>query len=294
MAESAEIKSRITSVTDTKKITDAMYMISSVKMRQAQKEVENTTPYFNALKDEITALYARVPDIDNRYFKLSDDAQKDGAKRAILLITSDKGLAGAYNQTSLNACVEYISTHTNTLLFVVGEYGRQYLTSKGIPYVSDFNYSASVPTVWRSRMICADLLEYFDGNRIDEIEILYTDHINNGFGKCKRTVLLPLELSGLTETPNSFDETEYAPSAKDVLLSVIPSYLTGFIYNSLVDSYCSEQQARMTAMSTASHNAEEMLKDLKLRYNRLRQASITREITEVTSGARALRRNKKV
>ncbi len=294
MVESAEIKSRIMSVADTKKITDAMYMISSVKMRQAQKEVENTAPYFNALKEEIAVLYSRVPDIADRYFKLSEEAVKNGAKRAILLITSDKGLAGAYNHTSLNQCAEYVSSHNDTLLFVIGEYGRQYLMSKGIPFISDFNYSASVPTVWRARLIVADLLEYFDDGRVDEIEILYTDHINGGFGKCKQTVLLPLELSGLIKPSAESDETEYFPSAKDVLLSVIPSYLTGFVYNSLVDGYCSEQQARMTAMSTASHNAEEMLKDLKLKYNRLRQASITREITEVTSGARALKRNKKV
>lgn len=294
MVESAEIKSRIMSVADTKKITDAMYMISSVKMRQAQKEVENTAPYFNALKDEIAVLYSRVPDIADRYFKLSEEAVKNGAKRAILLITSDKGLAGAYNHTSLNQCAEYVSSHNDTLLFVIGEYGRQYLMSKGIPFISDFNYSASVPTVWRARLIVADLLEYFDDGRVDEIEILYTDHINSGLGKCKQTVLLPLELSGLIKPSTVSDETEYFPSAKDVLLSVIPSYLTGFVYNSLVDGYCSEQQARMTAMSTASHNAEEMLKDLKLKYNRLRQASITREITEVTSGARALKRNKKV
>lgn len=294
MIESAEIKSRIMSVADTKKITDAMYMISSVKMRQAQKEVENTAPYFNALKEEIAVLYSRVPDIADRYFKLSEEAVKNGAKRAILLITSDKGLAGAYNHTSLNQCAEYVSSHNDTLLFVIGEYGRQYLMSKGIPFISDFNYSASVPTVWRARLIVADLLEYFDDGRVDEIEILYTDHINGGLGKCKQTVLLPLELSGLIKPSAVSDETEYFPSAKDVLLSVIPSYLTGFVYNSLVDGYCSEQQARMTAMSTASHNAEEMLKDLKLKYNRLRQASITREITEVTSGARALKRNKKV
>lgn len=294
MIESAEIKSRIISVADTKKITDAMYMISSVKMRQAQKEVESTAPYFNALKDEIAALYDRVPDIADRYFKLSDEAVKNGVKRAILLITSDKGLAGAYNHTSLNQCAEYVSAHNDTLLFVIGEYGRQYLMSKGISFISDFNYSASVPTVWRARLIVADLLEYFDDGRVDEIEILYTDHINSGLGKCKQTVLLPLELSGLIKPSAVSDETEYFPSAKDVLLSVIPSYLTGFVYNSLVDGYCSEQQARMTAMSTASHNAEEMLKDLKLKYNRLRQASITREITEVTSGARALKRNKKV
>ena len=294
MIESAEIKSRIMSVADTKKITDAMYMISSVKMRQAQKEVENTAPYFNALKEEIAVLYSRVPDIADRYFKLSEEAVKNGAKRAILLITSDKGLAGAYNHTSLNQCAEYVSSHNDTLLFVIGEYGRQYLMSKGIPFISDFNYSASVPTVWRARLIVADLLEYFDDGRVDEIEILYTDHTNSGLGKCKQTVLLPLELSGLIKPSAVSDETEYFPSAKDVLLSVIPSYLTGFVYNSLVDGYCSEQQARMTAMSTASHNAEEMLKDLKLKYNRLRQASITREITEVTSGARALKRNKKV
>jgi len=294
VADGAEIKARIASIAETKKVTDAMYMISSVKMTRARREVENTTPYFNALKEEIGELFQHIPETSNRYFKVPDPAAGAHRKRGILLVTSDKGLAGAYNQTAIHVCEEYLSRHPETVVFIVGEYGRQYFASHGMPFADEFRYSAELPTVWKARQICADLLEYFRTGRVDEITIICTDFISGRAGECKRNVLLPLQRSRFA-APKARDEEdagEFYPDPDTVLSGIIPSYLTGFIYSSLVDSYCSEQQARMTAMSSASRNADEMLKELRLQYNRIRQAAITREMTEISSGARALRRKR--
>ncbi|MBQ7161840.1 MAG: ATP synthase F1 subunit gamma [Clostridia bacterium] len=294
MSDGAEIKARIASITETKKVTDAMYMISSVKMNRARREVENTAPYFRELKREIAELFRHIPETSNRYFKVPDPEKGGHMKHGILLVTSDKGLAGAYNQTAISVCEGMLDRHPETVLFIVGEFGRQYFLSKGVPFVEDFRYSAELPTVWKARRICADLLEYFDNGGADEINIIYTDYISGRASECKRNILLPLKRSRFAAPTNAEEQrkTEFLPDPDTVLSGIIPSYLTGFIYSSLVDSYCSEQQARMEAMSAAGRNADEMLRELKLRYNRVRQAAITREMTEITSGARALRKNK--
>ena len=126
MADGAEIKARIMSIAETKKVTDAMYMISSVKMRRAKREVDKTTPYFKALKAEIGELFLHIPETSNRYFKVPDPEIGAHMKHGILLVTSDKGLVGAYNQTAIGVCESYLSHHPETVLFIVGEYGRQY------------------------------------------------------------------------------------------------------------------------------------------------------------------------
>lgn len=296
MDDGAQIKARIQSITDTKKVTDAMYMISSVKLTRAMREFDNTKPFFAALKQEIAKLFRHIPETSNRYFKVPDPAEGEHLNHGILLVTSDKGLSGAYNYTALGVCTEYISRHPETEVFIVGEYGRQYFAKHGFDFVEDFRYSAELPTVWKARQICADLLDYFDNGKVDEINIIYTDYIGVS-SVCKRNVLLPLKRSRFASAKyDSLEDgvkTDFFHDPDTVLSGVIPSYLTGFIYSSLVDSYCSEQRARMNAMSSAGRNAEKMLRELNVSYNRARQSAITSEISEVTAGARALRAKRK-
>ncbi len=295
MASTGEIKARMESIAETKKVTDAMYMISSVKMRKAKKEVENTEPYFEALKEQISILLNYIPETKSRYFHVSIPEGKVHGNHGILLVTSDKGLAGPYNHTAIKVAEEYMGRHPETELFIIGEYGRQYFLSRKIPFHKEFEYSAAFPSIWEAQQICADLLEYFDNSKMDEINIIYTKYMGARPSKCQRNILLPLDKSHFYKKENHIDNPfkEFYPDADTVLEGIVPSYLTGFIYSSLVDSYCSEQQARMLAMSTAGNNAEEMLKKLKTQYNSLRQASITNEMIEITSGAKALREKRK-
>ena len=266
MASAGEIKIRIGSIRQTKKVTDAMYMISSVKMRRARREVASTEPYFSALKEQIRELFQYIPDTNNRYFRAPLPQGRRNRRRGILLVTSDKGLAGSYNQTTIREAEAYMHRNPETMLFVVGERGRQYCQNKKIPIVEEFHYFAAFPTVWEARKICTDLLEYYDAGQLDEIDIIYTEYQNGKPAQCQRNCLLPLERSQLCPTLDEPPQTgkEFFPDPDTVLEGIIPSYLTGFIYSCLVDSYCSEQEARMTAMSSAGKNAEEILKKLQM------------------------------
>lgn len=295
MASASEIRGRIEGIRETKKITDAMYMISSAKMRRALRDLEDTTPYFEALAEKIGELLYYIPQTKNRYFGVSIPDHHAHRNHGILLITADKGLAGAYNQEAIRVCEEYMARHPRTTLFVLGEYGRQYFKNKKIPFVQDFLYSAVHPNMTDARKICADLLEYYDDEKLDEISIIYTDYIGTKPGECKKVTLLPLKQTHFYEETGAVEhvERELLPSPDAVLDGVVPSYLIGFIYGCLVESFCSEQQARMIAMKSAGDNAEEMLKTLRVQYNKMRQAAITNEMIEITAGVRALKRGRK-
>ena len=289
MSTATEIRSRINGINETKKVTDAMYMISSVKMRRARRELENTAPYFRALRQELGELLRYLPENDSPFFRLPSNEHPFG--RALLLITADKGLAGSYNQTAIRAAEALIGEEEDLTLFIVGEYGRQYFQARHVPVAPRFHYAAAFPTLQQARRICVDLLDEYKRGRLQQIEILYTHYHPGRPGAPKTRTLLPLDRSDF------FDESaavnpygkEFIPSPAAVLEEGIPGYLTGFIYSALVDSYCSEQEARMTAMQSAGRNAEEMLVELQKQYHSLRQAAITREMTEITAGAKALR-----
>lgn len=292
MATASEIKGRIAGVRDTKKITDAMYMISSVKMRRAARDFEQTSPYFEALSEKIGELFTHIPKTESRYFHMPDPEDKETRKHGLLLITADKGLAGAYNQEVIRLCESYLSQNPDTTLFVVGEFGRQYFLSHKIPFVQDFHYSLVEPRMEDARRICAELLERYNAGELDEINIIYTDYAGSKPGQCRGTTLLPLDRADFIAPAKSgsHSEKKFLPDADTVLEGVIPSYLMGFVHGCLVKSFCSEQQARMMAMKSAGDNAEEMLKALQLQYNKIRQASITNEMIEITAGVRALKR----
>ncbi len=290
MANTAEIKARMSSVAETKKVTDAMYMISSVKIRKAQREHQNSEHFYESLRTQISELISVIPQTKSRYFHAGLQEGKEHFRHGILLITSDKGLVGAYNQTAIDLTEAYMGRHPETELFIIGEYGRQYFKSRKVPFVEEFSYSAAFPSVWEAEKICIDLLEYYNSKKLDEINIIYTDYMGVKPSECKRAVLLPLDKSTFKEQRgDNLSYKEFYPDPDTVLDDIVPTYLTGFIYSFLVDSYCSEQQTRMLAMSTASKNAEEMLKKLKAQYNAIRQASITNEMIEITSGANSLR-----
>lgn len=290
MSDAAEIKSRINSISETRKVTDAMYMISSVKMRKAKREIEKTTPYFKALREELGELLHYIPENKNRYFQILD---ADGiVGRALLLITSDKGLSGSYNHTAIKAAEKQLAEHDDMIVFPVGEYGKNYFTNGRFKVAEGFSYSAAFPTIWKAKSICSALLDYYNNDVVDEVDIIYTHYMAGRPEECKSICLLPLNASQFYDS-NDFEipfGKEYYPDPTSVLKGIIPSLLTGFVYSALVDSYCSEQNARMSAMSTAGKNADDMLKKLKQEYNGIRQAAITREMTELTSGTKALKK----
>ena len=283
---------RMDSISETKKVTDAMYMTSSVKMRHARQGVELTTPYFDALCEEIALLLRHMPENKNPYFR--NEGADDPKKRALIIVTSDKGLAGNYNHTVIREAEEQLLKNPELTLFVVGEYGRQYFLSHRAPVKESFLYSAEMPTIREAQRICAELLAGFDAGDFARIDVLYMDYLPGRGQECCTKCVLPLDQSRFvyTETPDDTGEKEFLPDPDALISEIIPGYLTGFMYGVLVDSYCSEQEARMNAMSSAGENADEILRLLRINYNRMRQTEITREITEITSGAKSLKKSK--
>ena len=294
MANTKEIKSHMKSVRDTQKITNAMYLIASTKMCRAKSELDKTRPYFHALQAEIKRIFRTDKDIDSKYFYPVGGGDTLNGTYGCLVITADKGLAGAYNQNVIKETMKLLSDHKDTKLFVVGEYGRQFFSQHHIPIERSFLYTAQNPTMHRAREICSILLDLFNGGALDKIFIIYTDFKNGLNSEAVSTRLLPFHRKQFAVSPGTEEKPsgafEFSPSIGSVLDNVMQSYVSGYIYSALVDSFCSEQNARMTAMSAANRNAEKILSALSVQYHLVRQAAITQEITEVSSGAKAQKR----
>jgi F-type H+-transporting ATPase subunit gamma len=296
MANTKEIKNRISSVKDTQKITNAMYLIASTKLRKAKNELDQTRPYFGALQGEIKRIFRTAKDVESRYFYPADGSHIPEGTYGCLVITADKGLAGAYNQNVIREAERMLEEHPDTKLFVVGEYGRQYFAQRGIPIEHSFLYTAQNPTMQRAREISDLLLDRFCRGELKKIFVVYTDMKNSLTQQALSTRLLPFHRGQFVAAPATEKQVkttfEFFPSVEIVLDLMMPSYVTGFIYSALVDSFCSEQNARMTAMNAANQNAEKLLEDLSVQYNRVRQAAITLEITEISAGAKAQKKKR--
>ncbi|MCD8365057.1 MAG: ATP synthase F1 subunit gamma [Clostridiales bacterium] len=294
MASAREIKNRMKGVRDTQKITNAMYLIASTKLQRARTELDQSHPYFEAVRAEIKRIFRKAGDVDSIYFYPPDGEKPLNGTYGCLVITADKGLAGAYNQCVLKEAQKLLDDHPDTKLFVVGEYGRQYYAKRHIPIEQSFLYTAQSPTVQRSREITEVLLEQYDAGKIEKVYIIFTDMKNRLNQEAITHRLLPFHRKYFTDTLEKEKpvtrEFEFVPSVQEVLASAIRSVVAGFIYGALVDSFCCEQSARMAAMDSANRNAEKIMDDLSIQYNRVRQAAITQEITEVSAGAKAQKR----
>ena len=297
MANTREIQSRMKSIEDTMKITNAMYMISSTKLRRAKKELEDTEPYFFTLQGMLARIIRHLPEVQHKY--ISDgsgaDAQTD-RKKAFLVITADKGLAGAYNHNVLKLAEEQLADCKEQHLFVVGEVGRQYFHMKKIKVEEHFLYTAQNPTMHRARVIASRIVELYESGAVDEVHMIYTSMKNGLQTETEQIQLLPIDKTVFQTAKIPVDmyqeDFAYKPSLEVVLDTVIPNYMVGYIYGALVESYCSEHNARMVAMQAANDSAQAMIHDLSVEYNRVRQAAITQEITEVIAGAKAQKRKK--
>ncbi len=292
MAGLKEIQDRIRSVQDTRKITGAMYMISSTKMKKARHDLEKTEPYFYMLQATVERIMRHIPQMQNRYF---EDMEKKRTRIALLVITGDRGLAGAYNHNVLKLAQEFLDRAENEIsLYVVGELGRQYFARQGVPLAENFKYTAQNPTFDRARWITEMLCTRYLADEIDEIQVIYTRMENSMYTKTEVKQLLPIQRPKLPKHPADVYHEEFMllPSPEVAVDTIVPNYLTGFVYGALVEAFCSEQNDRMLSMEAANGNADALLHELGILYNRARQAAITQEITEVSSGARAQRKKR--
>jgi len=292
MASSKLLKERIESIQDTRKITNAMYLISSSKLRKARKNYQNVLPYFTRMRDTISRVVPHLPEEPvHPYFH--ERQREDGSpRRAYLVLTADKGMAGAFNQNILRFLKEHADE--NDRFYVIGQVGYRALYHKDPRLVEEFRYSATAPTLQRARDITMDAIDDFKSGKLDEIYLVYTRIENALTSEPTMVRLLPLDREHLQPAPKGFGdpsgEVEMFPDAWTVFEQTAPIYMHGMIFGAMTESYCAEQSARMTAMDSATKSANDMIRDLQLEYNRTRQGSITQEITEIIGGAAAVQK----
>lgn len=285
MASMRDIQRRKTSIQSTGQITKAMKLVSTVKLQKARGRAENTKPYFDLMYKTISSILARSENVSHKY--LIGDAAK---KKAVIAITSNRGLAGGYN----NNIVKLIAGDTtfdkdSTVIYAIGRKGKDSLVRKGYEIKADFSDVINNPIYSDAMQICDKVLEAFTVGEIGEIYLAYTCFKNTVSQTPMMIKLLPV-LAGSEESSEEdmITPMNYEPSEEEVLDLIIPKYISSLIFGALVEAVASENGARMTAMDSATSNAEDMIADLSLKYNRARQSVITQELTEIIGGANAI------
>ncbi|MBR6394749.1 MAG: ATP synthase F1 subunit gamma [Ruminococcus sp.] len=303
MANMREIRERIASIQQILKITNAMYLMSSSKLKKARKSLEATEPYFYKLQETIESVLEHTPHTRQMYFDRRSDIPPEKRKKGYIVVTADKGLCGSYNHNILKYTEQELAKSadiSNCYLFVIGQVGRQYFTNRNrnsskASVDGEFLYTTQNPTLYRAMEIAQLILDKFENGELDEVYVLYTDMVNSNLQETRTVQLLPFERRHFGKSPDGtmrkLPKASFLPSPEEVMSHLIPNYAKGIIYGAMVEAFCCEQQSRMTAMDAATTSAKDMIKDLSLLYNRARQAAITQEITEVCGGAASLDEN---
>lgn len=292
MASMRDIKRRKESVQSTGQITKAMKLVSSVKLQKAKVGAEVSKPYFDTMYNTVAGMIAKSGQMSHPFLQKS---QSD--KKAVIFITSNRGLAGGYNSNVVKLLTKNEAfTKDNTVIYAVGTKGRDSMTRLGFEVVGDYSEAMNGPVYSDATQIGKEILSKYAQGEIGEIYLAYTIFKNTVVQIPTLTKLLPIDADDIASETEDVSEDpidkitlmNYEPEPEEALDAIVPKYINSLIYGGLVESYASENGARMQAMDSATSNAEEMISDLSLKYNRARQASITQELTEIIAGANAV------
>lgn len=286
MSNTSDIKHRIKSVTDTYHITKAMELISVSKMKKAVTKCAYSKNYFDKVRYTIKDIILHSPNIEHKYIQ-----HRKGIRTAYVVIAGDKGLAGGYNNSVLNMAWEHMQKRPERYVITIGQMAREFFENKRQEIDLEFTHAVNSPTLHDARGIMRDILNLYDQNLMDEVIVCYTRLISTVKQAPSMARLLPIQEKDLraVEVNSSYTgDIAYHPSPKEVLRVLVPQYLVGTIYSTLVQSVASEHCARMVAMSSANKNAEKMLSALNLEYNKARQDEVTNELLEITSSKFAM------
>ena len=284
MASMRDIKRRKESVQSTQQITKAMKLVATVKLQKARSKAESNKPYFNMLYDTICSILAKTKNVEHRYLR-----DNDCEKKAVIVITSNRGLAGGYNNNIVKLVANSGFEPDKTNIYAIGKKGIEGLVRKGYSITDDRSEVVNEPIFADAISLTKELLTQFSKGEIGEIYIAYTNFKNTVTQEPKLVKLLPLSEEDFdTEAVDNKTFMNFEPSEEEVLDKVIPKYMSNIIFGALLEAVASENGARMQAMDSATSNAEEMISDLSLKYNRARQGSITQELTEIIAGANAI------
>ena len=292
MASMRDIKRRKESVQSTGQITKAMKLVSSVKLQKAKVGAEVSKPYFDTMYETVADMIAKSAQMSHPFLQKSQSE-----KKAVITITSNRGLAGGYNSN----IVKLVSkderfNKDDTVIYAVGTKGRDSLSRQGYDIAGDYSEAINEPLYSDAMEIGKELLSKFTSGEIGEIYLAYTIFKNTVVQIPAMIKLLPIDAEDIVSEQEEEPESpldkitlmNYEPEPEEALDAIIPKYVNSLIYGGLVASHASENGARMQAMDSATSNAEDMISDLSLKYNRARQASITQELTEIIAGASAI------
>ena len=305
MASMRDIKRRRESITSTSQITKAMKLVSTVKLQKAKGRAEESKPYFEKMYETVSGMLAKSGNISNPYLARSE---KEGPKKTgIIVITSNRGLAGGYNSNIVKLVNSAGFDKENTLIYPVGKKGLEALRRLGYPMSDDFNDVMNKPLFGDAVSIGKTVTGDLESGKIDEVYLAYTVFKNTMTQIPRLLKILPFteedmeanadmgDLSNKEEEEKKAEEPKgaqalmnYEPEEEETLSYIIPMYMNSLIFGALVEATASENGARMQAMDNATSNAEEMIDTLGLQYNRARQAAITQELTEIVAGASAI------
>ena len=276
-----EIKNRIRSMESTKQITKAMEMVAASKLRRAQAQVQNSRPYFEILYTTIQDLLQKTKDLTSPYLE-----KRESKKVLYVVIAGDRGLAGGYNSNILKLVMAQIQDKDATVL-PIGKKAVDYFRGKGIPALTETYAEAADVSIGDCFSIANQLSKAFLEHSYDEVHIAFTNFVSVLSQVPATLQMLPLkrpEGNPPSDGKRRCD-TIYEHEPEEVFAAIVPEYLGGVLYGCLCESRAAEQAARRSAMDSATQNADEMIADLSLKFNRARQAAITQEITEIVAGS---------
>ncbi len=292
MATMRDIKRRKASIESTEQITKAMKLVATVKLQKSRTRAENSRLYFNKMYRTIQEMLKKSQGIEHKYLKAGDSK-----KKAVIVITSNRGLAGGYNANIVRLVAGSGIPMEDAKIFAVGRKGRDGLLRKGYEIAADYSEVINEPLYSDAMQITKELLALFEKNEIGEIYLAYTSFKNTVSQIPKLMKLLPVDARANEPSDEQAEAgmqkpdlllMNYEPDESEVLDAIIPKYVSSLIYGAFLEAVASENGARMTAMDSATNNAEEMISKLSLQYNRARQGSITQELTEIIAGANAI------
>jgi len=284
---SREIKRRMASISSTQQITRAMEMVAAAKLRKVQDKVAAARPYFERVAQSL-AVVLRAAEQSGADLPVGAQ-QREGERHCLLVLSSDRGLAGGYNAHIIRRAEAFLREHPETEMVIVGRKARDYFRRRGITALAEYVGLGDEPTARQASDIAQVIMDFYLHGLFDKVTILYTQFINTVTQRVALREVLPLP-KDVGEGGQAGSEAVYLfePSAQAVLEGLIPLYLSSAVYQALIEAKTSEMAARMNAMSQATDNAEELLEELNRTFHRMRQAQITKEIAEIVGGADAL------
>ena len=289
MASMRDIKRRRTSIQSTQQITKAMKLVSTAKLQKARSRAEDSKAYFNCMYQTMTSLLAKAGNLDHPYVK-SNGCEK----KAIVVVTSNRGLAGGYNSNIVRLITGSDFKKEDVRIYAVGGKGLELLKHRGYEVVADYSEIIEEPVYDDAKVVATRLLDDFAKGEIGEIYLAYTFFKNTVSHIPTLMKVLPVEAQEAEEgeeEANAVDKItpmNFEPEEEEAVRLLVPKYISSILYGAFIEAVASENGARMQAMDSATSNAEEMINDLELKYNRARQGAITQELTEIIAGSEAI------